>query len=52
MVESFLIKSYGNVFLKTFGRKNSYSENSQDKKVCRESFFWVTLPKTLWFLLQ
>ena len=51
MVESFLIKSYGNVLLKTFGRKNSYSENSQDKKVCRESSFWVTQPKTLWFSL-
>ena len=35
MVESFLIKSYGNV-LKTFARKISYSENSQDKKMCRE----------------
>ena len=26
MVESFLIKSYGNVLLKTIARKNSYSE--------------------------
>ena len=31
MVESFLIKSYGNVLLKTIARKNSCSENSQDK---------------------
>ena len=51
MVESFLIRSYDNVLLKTFAWKNSYSENSQDKKMCRESPFWVPQPKTLRFLL-
>ena len=32
MMESFLIKSYDGVLLKTFARKNTHSENSQDKK--------------------
>ena len=41
----------GNVFLKKFARKNSYSENFQDKTIYRESSFWVTQPKTLRFLL-
>ena len=36
MVESFLIKLYDNVLLKTHARKNSYSENPQDKKMCRK----------------
>ena len=51
MVDSFLIESYGGAFFKTFTRKDSYSENSQDKKICRESSIWATQPKTLWFLL-
>ena len=49
MVESFLIKSYGNVLLKKSARKNSYSENFQDEKMCRESSFWVSQPKTFKF---
>ena len=51
VVGSFLIKSYGNVLLKTFARKNSYSENTQDKTMCRESSFWLTQPKNLRFSL-
>ena len=51
MVDSFLIESYGSVLFKTFTRKDSYSENSQDKKICRESSIWVTQTKTLWLLL-
>ena len=51
MVDSFLIESYGGALFKTFTRKDSYSENSQDKKICRESSIWATQPKTLWFLL-
>ena len=49
MVEVFLIKSYGNALLKKSPRKNSYSENFQDEKMCRESSFWVTQPKTFNF---
>ena len=51
MVDSFLIESYGGALFKTFTRKDSYSENSQDKKICRESSIWATQPKSLWFLL-
>ena len=32
MVEFHLIKFYGNVLLKIFTQKNSYSENSQKNK--------------------
>ena len=31
MVESPLMKPYGDFIFKTFARKNSYSENSQEK---------------------
>ena len=49
-VESCLIKSYGNVLLKTFVQKNSSSENSQGK-MFRESSFLVKPPATLRFSL-
>ena len=49
-MESCLIKSYGNILLKTFAQKNSSSENAQEK-MCRESSFLVKPPATLRFSL-
>ena len=46
----FLIKS-NDVLLKTFARKNNYSENTQDKTMCRENSFLVMLSEILRFLL-
>ena len=51
MLESRLIKSYGNVLLKTFARKNSYSENCQEINIYWEISFLVMQPATLSFSL-